>query len=43
VLERVNAKKVFPVHVEHADLFARFMRDLKGKVMRIEKGQEYLI
>lgn len=43
VLESVNAKKVFPVHVEHADLFARFMRDLKGKVMRIEKGQEYLI
>jgi ribonuclease J len=43
LLKRVNAKKVFPVHVEHADLFARFMRDLKGKVVCIKKGREYRI
>ena len=43
ILEEINAKKVFPVHTEHADLFARFMGDLKGKVVLTEKAKEYRI
>lgn len=43
VLRRVNAEKVFPIHVEHSDLFARFMRDLKSKVVHVKKEKEYQI
>ena len=43
ILKEINAKKVFPVHTEHADLFARFMGDLKGKVVLTEKAEEYRI
>jgi ribonuclease J len=43
ILEEVNASKIFPVHTENADLFAKFMRDLKSKVVLAEKGKEYKI
>jgi len=43
VLKRINPEKVFPIHVEHSDLFARFMRDLKSKVVCVEKGKGYQI
>jgi ribonuclease J len=42
-LKTINAKRIFPVHTEAADLFARFMRDLKGKVSLVEKGREYTL
>jgi len=42
-LKQINAKRIFPVHTEAADLFARFMRDLKGKVSLVEKGREYTL
>jgi ribonuclease J len=41
ILKEVNAPKVFPIHTENADLFAKFMRDLKSKVVITEKGKEY--
>ena len=40
VLEEINAKRMFPVHTENADLFAKFMRDL-GQVTLVEKSKEY--
>jgi ribonuclease J len=43
ILKEVNAAKIFPVHTENADLFAKFMRDLKSKVVVAEKGKEYKI
>jgi ribonuclease J len=43
VLKQINASMVFPVHTEKAELFAKFMRDLKGKVIIAEKEKEYTI
>jgi ribonuclease J len=42
-LRKMNAKRIFPVHTEAADLFARFMRDLKSKVTLVEKSREYTL
>ena len=43
VLKEINAKRMFPVHTESADLFAKLMRDLKGQVTLVEKSKEYLL
>ncbi len=43
VLKEINAKTIFPVHTENADLFSKFMRDLKSKVVPTEKSKEYEI
>ncbi|MGB9914614.1 MAG: MBL fold metallo-hydrolase [Candidatus Bathyarchaeales archaeon] len=40
-LKEIGAAQIFPIHTESADLFAKFMRDLKGKVTLVEKGREY--
>ncbi|MCW4007796.1 MAG: MBL fold metallo-hydrolase [Candidatus Bathyarchaeota archaeon] len=40
-LKEIGAAQIFPIHTESADLFAKFMRDLKGKVTLVEKGKEY--
>jgi ribonuclease J len=42
-LKEINAKRMFPVHTESADLFAKFMRDLKGQVTLVEKSKEYTL
>jgi hypothetical protein len=39
----MDAAKVFSIRNENAELFGRFMRDLKGKVVLVEKGKEYRI
>jgi ribonuclease J len=43
ILKEMNAAKIFPVHTENAELFASFMRDLKGKMILTEKGKQYAI
>ncbi len=43
VLEQVRAKRVFPVHTERAQLFSKFMREIKSKITLIEKKKEYKI
>ena len=43
ILKEVNAAKIFPIHTENADLFSKFTRDLKSKVVMTEKGKEYKI
>ena len=43
ILKEINAAKIFPVHTENAELFASFMRDLKGKMILTEKGKQYTI
>jgi ribonuclease J len=40
-LRKINAKQIFPVHTENAQLFARFMADLKGKTTIVEKAKQY--
>jgi ribonuclease J len=40
-LKKINAKRIFPVHTENAELFKRFMGDAKGQVTLVEKGEEY--
>ena len=42
-LKEINAKRIFPVHTESADLFAKFMRDLKSQVTLVEKSKEYTL
>jgi len=42
-LQEINAAKIFPVHTEHVELFAKFMRGLKSQTIQIEKGKEYKI
>jgi ribonuclease J len=42
-LKEINAKRIFPVHTEAADLFARFTRDLKSQVTLVEKSREYTL
>jgi ribonuclease J len=41
ILQEINAGKIFPVHTEKAELFARFMRDSRSKTVLVEKGKEY--
>lgn len=43
ILKEINATKVFPVHTEHMDLFAKFMGDLKSETVPVEKSKEYTI
>jgi len=43
ILREINPSKIFPVHTENAELFAKFMRDLKSQVMLTEKGRRYAI
>ncbi|MCX8153454.1 MAG: MBL fold metallo-hydrolase [Candidatus Bathyarchaeota archaeon] len=40
-LKEINSTRIFPVHTENADLFAKFMRDLRGHVTLVERGKEY--
>jgi ribonuclease J len=42
-LREINGGRIFPVHTENADLFARFMRDLKSQVTVVEKCREYTL
>jgi ribonuclease J len=43
ILREINARKVFPVHTEHASLFAKFVGDLKSETVVVEKEKEYKI
>jgi len=42
-LKEMNAAKIFPIHTENAELFAKFTRDLKSETVLPEKGKEYKI
>ena len=43
ILKEINATKIFPVHTEHAKLFAKFMQNLKSQTVLTEKDKEYKI
>jgi len=43
ILKEVNAAKIFPIHTENSDLFAKFLRDLKSETVLVDKGKEYRI
>jgi ribonuclease J len=40
-LREINAKQVFPVHTENAELFKKFMGNAAGQVTLVEKSKEY--
>ncbi len=42
-LKEINAKWIFPIHTENAELFAKFVRDLKSQVTLVEKCKEYTL
>jgi ribonuclease J len=42
-MKMINAKRVFPVHTEHAELFGRFMKNSGGEVTIIEKNKPYIL
>jgi ribonuclease J len=43
ILTEMGAEKIFPIHTEKAESFAKFVRNLKGNVILTEKGREYRI
>ncbi|MDH5483443.1 MAG: MBL fold metallo-hydrolase [Candidatus Bathyarchaeota archaeon] len=43
ILKEVNATTIFPIHTENAELFTRFMRDLKSQTVLVEKSRGYTI
>lgn len=43
ILKEINPSKIFPVHTENAELFAKFVRDLKSQVIITEKCMEYKV
>ncbi|MEM3641590.1 MAG: MBL fold metallo-hydrolase [Candidatus Bathyarchaeia archaeon] len=43
ILKEVGAAEIFPVHTENAELFARFMRNLKSQIVLTERDKEYEI
>jgi ribonuclease J len=40
-LEKINASKIFPIHTENTELFAKFMRDIKSQTVLTEPQKEY--
>ena len=40
-LKEIGGKRVFPVHTENADLFEKFMSNLKASITCVEKGKTY--
>jgi len=42
-LKEIGIAKIFPVHTENAELFAKFMRDQKSQTVLTEKAKEYEI
>jgi ribonuclease J len=43
ILKEIRGAKIFPVHTEHADLFAKFMRNQKSQIILPEKNKEYKV
>jgi ribonuclease J len=43
ILKEINATKIFPVHTENAELFNRFMQDVKSQIVPTEKDKKYPI
>ena len=43
VLREMGAGKIFPIHTEHANLFAKFIRDMRSEVVVVETNREYKI
>ena len=42
-LKDINASTIFPVHTENAELFIKFIRNIRGQKVRTLKGMEYSI
>jgi len=43
ILKEIKATRIFPIHTENAEMFAKFMRGLKGETVLVERGKEYKI
>jgi ribonuclease J len=42
-LREMGGKRVFPVHTENADLFEKFMSNLKSSITHVEKDKKYTL
>jgi ribonuclease J len=42
-LQEINSKLIFPIHGDHPELFSKFMKDLRSKVIMPKKGKEYIL
>jgi ribonuclease J len=42
-LQAINPKLIFPIHGDHPELFSKFMKDLKSKVIMPEKEKKYAL
>ncbi len=42
-LRTMNPKKIFPIHGTHPNLFSKFMRDVKSKIVIPEKDKKYRV
>ena len=42
-LKQINASRIFPVHTENAELFAKFMRNQKSQIVHVKKNKPYLL
>jgi len=40
-LQKIQARKIFPIHNEHPELFGRFVSGMKSEVLVAEKGTSY--
>jgi len=43
ILKETNATKIFPIHTESANLFAKFMSDLRSQIVLAERNKEYTV
>jgi ribonuclease J len=43
ILKEISARNIFPIHTENAELVAKFIRNLKSKVILPEKSREYIL
>jgi ribonuclease J len=43
ILKEISPAKIFPVHTENAELFSKFMQDVKSQIVLTEKDKEYQI
>jgi len=42
-INKMRARKIFPVHTENAELFGKFMRNVCSQVVLVEKGRSFIV
>jgi len=42
-LREIEPKRIFPIHGAYPELFCKFMRDLRSKIVKVKKEKEYIL